>query len=542
LITDDQVVPGAGYEPTAPALGEPPRRQLSVFRVLVLLMTLAALGAGAYLLITKRASQAALAGTPAPAFAPYVDVTLTPTYAFESPAADPVSGAFLSFVVAEPSRPCTPSWGGFYTLPAAESALNLDERIAQVRAQGGNPMISFGGRSNSELAVSCRSVPALTTAYLAPVRRYRTKVIDLDIEGSSLADHAAAVRRGLAIAAAQRAQAARGASLGVWLTLPVAPTGLTDDGVYAITAMLRAHVKLAGVNALAMDFGATVGAHTDMIVPVEASLNASAGQLQTIYQSAGLRGEASAVWRHLGATVMIGQNDVAGERFTIADAGRLAAFAGAHHLARVSTWSLNRDSECGSVFAQVGVLSNQCSGVRQTPLQFTRILSRLPGTETARSAEVGQSVPQVQSAAVDNPARSPYPIWQPTAMYVAGYKVVWHHNVFEAKWFSQGTAPDAPTPDGAPSGWLLIGPVAPAARAPKPVLFDSASHPQWGLTTAYHLGARVRFEGLPYQARWYTRGDQPEATLPADSNSPWQPLYTVSGEPPAASAGAKGAG
>jgi chitinase len=511
-----------------------------MFRLLVLLLALAAAGAGGYLVISKRVSRVALTGTAAPSFAPYVDVTLTPTYAFESPAADPVGGAFLSFVVAAPSRPCTPSWGGFYTLPAAESALNLDERIAQVRAQGGNPMISFGGRSNSELAVSCRSVPALTAAYLAPVRRYHAKVIDLDVEGSNLANQAADLRRGLALAAAQRAQAARGASLGVWLTLPVAPSGLTSDGVQAITALLRSHVSLTGVNVLAMDFGPTVGASTDMIEPVEEALNASAGQLAALYKSAGLAQAADAVWRHLGVTVMIGQNDVAGERFTLGDARKLAAFAAGQRLARVSTWSLNRDSECGSVFAQVGVLSNVCSGVSQAPLQFTRILSRLPGTETARSAAAAQSVPIVQSAALDNPAASPYPIWRPTAMYVAGYKVVWHRTVYQAKWFSQGAAPDAPAQAGSPSGWLLIGPVARGSRSPKPVLFDSAVHPQWAPTATYHLGDRVLSGGLPYEARWYTRGDQPAATLPADPNSPWQPLYTIPGEPVQAGSGARG--
>jgi chitinase len=72
-------------------------------------------------------------GRGTPAFAPYVDVTLTPTYAFQDPAANPFSGVYLGFVVADPSSPCTPSWGGSYTLDAAESTLNLDERISQVR-------------------------------------------------------------------------------------------------------------------------------------------------------------------------------------------------------------------------------------------------------------------------------------------------------------------------------------------------------------------------------------------------------------------------
>ena len=68
------------------------------------------------------------------------------------------------------------------------------------------------------------------------------------------------------------------------------------------------------------------------------------------------------VWNRIGATVMIGQNDVAGQIVTVDDAKGVAAFARSQHLGRVSMWSLNRDSQCGSQFARIGVHSNTCSG------------------------------------------------------------------------------------------------------------------------------------------------------------------------------------
>jgi hypothetical protein len=114
--------------------------------------------------------------------------------------------------------------------------------------------VSFGGRDNNELAVSCQSTAALTAAYLAPVSRYHLSVIDLDIEGAALTNAAANRRRALAIAAAQHIEVAHGRRLGVWLTLPVSATGLTPTGISALRAMLAAHVELSGVNALAMDF------------------------------------------------------------------------------------------------------------------------------------------------------------------------------------------------------------------------------------------------------------------------------------------------
>jgi chitinase len=232
----------------------------------------------------------------------------------------------------------------------------------------------------------------------------------------------------------------------------------------------------------------------------------------------------------MGVTVMIGQNDIAGERFTLDDARQLTTFVAHHGLARLSVWSLNRDSECGAVFAQVGVLSNTCSGVTQTPLQFTRIFSRLPGTANARMLPT-EVVPEVTTAPADNPATSPYPIWQATDSYVAGYKVVWHRSIYQAKWFSQGIAPDAPAQGSAPTPWLLIGPVASGSRAPTPELLDAGHHPVWSPSAVYRQGDKVMYKGLPYLAKWYTHADSPSAQLPAQPGQAWQPLFTVPGEP-----------
>lgn len=516
------------YPPKMPPLPNAPRPRLSPTRVLVALVVLVAIGAGVALAVSDRIA-AAPAAAGAPVFAPYVDVTLTPTYEFQNPAANPVGDVYLGFLVADHASPCTPSWGGYYRLAAAQSALNLDERISQVRAQGGTPIASFGGRDNSELAMSCNSVPALTSAYLAPIQRYQLSAIDLDIEGAAVSDAAAGRRRALAIAAAQRTRAAQGRPLAVWLSLPVATTGLTPAGLSVLKSMLAAHVTLAGVNVLAMDFGPR---EKNMIGPVEQAINATSGQLVATYSAAHVVLRPSSPWRHLGATVMIGQNDVAGEVFTLPDARALVRFANSHHLARVSMWSLNRDFNCGSVFAQTGVLSNTCSGVTQTPLQFTRILGSLSGTSLASpAAGAASQVPQVPLVKPDDPARSPDPIWQSAATYVTGYTVVWHRNVYQAKWSSTGFAPDTPASSAAQTPWLLIGPVLAGARPPQPKLLDTGRHPAWSPAAVYHEGDIVQFNGLPFKAKWYTRGDQPSTTLPAIPGSPWQPRFTIPGEP-----------
>lgn len=505
----------------------PPPRQLSPLRVAIFFAVLAAIGYGA-IFVAGRPPARAGARVAAPWFAPYVDATLTPTYAFQSPAADPVSRVFIGFVVSRSaSAPCTPSWGGYYTLAGAQGTLELTARIAQLRAQGGHPMISFGGRNGPELAVGCTSVPALATAYLAPIRLYGATAIDLDVEGAALTDAAVGARRAAAIASVQRSLP----RLTVWLTLPVSTSGLTPEGRVALRQMLAAHVRLAGVNALAMDFGPGQGAGHGMFTAVRSSLYALHDQVQALYAAAGSRLGDAATWHHLGVTVMIGRNDVPGETFTLADARKLTAFVEGRAMPRLSDWSLNRDSACGSVFSQLGVLSNTCSGVAQSALQFTYIFSHLPGTGVA-SAVAASGAPQVSSQAPDDPATSPYPIWQPTVPYDAGYKVVWHREIYEANWWSQGTAPDSGSGStGAGSAWQLIGPVPAGARAPKPTLLVTGSHPRWTPKGVYHQGDIVSFDGLPFQARWFTQGDQPVTTLPADPQQPWTPLFELPGEP-----------
>ena len=91
------------------------------------------------------------------------------------------------------------------------------------------------------------------------------------------------------------------------------------------------------------------------------------------------------------------------------------------------------------------------------------------------------------------------------------------------------TAADSTTSDP----WLLIGPVP--RRQPRrrqPELLASAD--QRGLVTDHHLPRRASAsasDGLPYQARWYTQGDQPLDALPGNPSSPWEPLFTAPGEP-----------
>ncbi|HEY2478177.1 MAG TPA: hypothetical protein VGI17_05555, partial [Solirubrobacterales bacterium] len=390
-----------------------------------------------------------------------------------------------------------------------------------------------GGQANTELAVDCTDPAKLQQACLEPIQRYHAKAIDLDIEGANMANTAANARRATAIAAVQKQLAGEKKPLKVWMTLPVAGTGLTAEGIATVQAMLKAGVKLEGVNAMTMDFGPGEGAAHDMVGTIERSLVATQAQVQTLWRAAGLPSSAAAAWGHVGVTPMIGVNDVTSERFTTKDATELAKFVKQRGIPRVSLWSLNRDSQCGGAFAKVGELSNTCSGVEQKPLEFTHIFSELRGTKTAHraEAEAAAAPPTHSSPKADDPATSPYPIWRPAAAYASGYKVVWQGQIYQAGWWNQGTPPGTAAADSPSGPWQPIGPVPTGSHAPTLVKLDQGNHPGWSPTKIYHEGDKVTFERLPYRARWYTQGEQPLAELPSDPSAPWEPLFKYPGEP-----------
>ncbi len=509
-------------------LPEEPAQRLSWFRVGIVIAVVAVLAGGGAFVLRKVSSTPQLLERSWSV--PYVDVTLTPTYEFQNPASNPARDIALAFVVADPKSPCTPSWGGAYSMDQAKQAIELDRRITQLRAAGGDIMISFGGQANKELALACTDQTKLTAAYRSVVEKYDVKVVDFDIENADVADKPSIERRARALAAIQKERAAARHDLAVWVTLPVTTGGLTADGVALVKSTLAAGVTLTGVNVMTMDFGSTGHPTTDMLGATKSALDASAKQIAEIYAGQGVTLDEAQRWSHLGATPMIGQNDVEGEVFTIDDAKGLADFAMAKGLGRVSTWSLNRDTPCSTSFADVMVLSNTCSSVTQTPLQFATVFTALPG-RAAYLPQTGSVTVTDGQQAIDDPAKSPYPIWRPEAQYVEGYKVVRHGLVYQAKWYTQGQEPATVVANPWDTPWSLVGPVGPDDVPFAPKAVAPGTYPDWDPKQLYTKGDKVVLEGLPYEARWPNQGEVPPSLLPVGPDSAWNPLFVVPGEP-----------
>jgi chitinase len=494
---------------------------LSPFRIILALLLVAGAGYGTFIGVGSRLSRAS-ATSGLTWFAPYVDVTLTPTYSFQIPASDPARQTVLGFVVSDPAEPCTPSWGGAYTLDQADQSLALGARVAEMSQQGAHAIVSFGGQAHDELAVRCTDVRSLTRAYEQVIDRYHLRAIDFDIEGAALDNLSATDRRAAAIRNIQVHSSPK-SPLQVWLTLPVEPSGLQDNAITVIDRMLAARVELAGVNLLAMDFAPPTG---NMLQDVEKSASSAEVQIAAEMRRYGVHETGAQVWHRMGVTVMIGQNGVAGERVSVADAQGLVGFAQRVRLGRVSMWSLNRDVQCGSTFPQIGVNSNTCSGTTQGTLQFSRTFTELAGT-VPLAADGAATPPQPDT----NPANAPFPMWSPNSAYQTGYKVVREGYIYEAKWYNAGQDPAEQVQYSWQTPWELLGPVLPGDKAPTIATLPAGTYPGWSSTRNYTAGQDVMYNGLGYRARWANQGASPAEAINDPGGSPWSPLYSIPGEP-----------
>jgi chitinase len=168
--------------------------------------------------------------------------------------------------------------------------------------------------------------------------------------------------------------------------------------------------------------------------------------------------------------------------------------------------------------------------VEQVPSAFVHAFADLgAGAPAVRVSDVVRE--PARQPVVDDPATSPYPVWRSEGQYPAGYKVVWHGFVYEARWYVVGIDPSVPATTGTGSPWALLGAVTTSEAAPAPVPTVSDVTERWDPEVLYQRGDRVLLDGLPYEARWASRGEAPGTLFPISPDQAWGPLFTIPGEP-----------
>ena len=332
--------------------------------------------------------------------APYVDVTLSPTVAQDIQTSG-VKDYTLAFIVDGGS--CQASWAGL-----ALNNSSVQSIISTIRGAGGDVIASFGGSGGIELALDCPSVSVLQAQYQAVVN-LGISHLDFDIEGGPLGYTNDNDLRNKAIAALQAANP----GLTVSFTLPVLPSGLTQDGLNLVQNAVQNGVNFSLVNIMAMDYYCC---SSDMGQNAIDAANSTYSQLQGIVPNMS--------WSRIGVTPMIGVNDDTAEVFTEQNAQTLVSFAGQHGLGELSFWSEGRDNGgCPN-----GSVSPTCSGIQQNPFDFSSIFGQFAGSG-------GGSTP-TPSPTTMTPSPTPtgtptgIPAWQPWTHYNVSDEVTYNGVVY----------------------------------------------------------------------------------------------------------------
>lgn len=277
-------------------------------------------------------------------YAPYVDMGLYPVPDLDGLARQHGVGLFtLAFLQSTPSG--EPAWAGLSALSLTSTnaqAVAIRREIGELRAAGGDVMVSMGGAAGTSqaqnFAAAGRTAAALAASYGNTVDTLALNRLDFDIEGAAIADTKANLLQSAALGLLQKSHP----DLELWYTLPVLPQGLTREGLTVVGQALDAGVRLDGINLMTMDYGdsaAPPSAKSMGAYAIDAA-NSSYQQLSSLFAAHGL----GLGWNQLGMTPMIGVNDVTTEVFGLADAQQVEDFARSKGLGMLSMWSLARDN------------------------------------------------------------------------------------------------------------------------------------------------------------------------------------------------------
>ena len=272
----------------------------------------------------------------------------------------------LAFLQTATAGSCTADWDGDPTQPIGYASFGSD--IAAIQAHGGNVIPSFGGytadTTDTEIADSCTSVPAIAAVYESLITMYHVARIDLDVEADSLTNTPGINRRNEAIALTEAWAAAHHRQIQFSYTLPTFPTGLTSSGLAVLQNAVADGVRISTVNLLAFDY--YFGTAQDMLADTETAAAGLFSQLQTLYPGVFAR----QLWHMIGVTEMPGIDDFGpDETFTTADAHALLHWAERQGIGTVSFWALQRDN--GGCPGTKG--AGACSGVAQPQWYFSHV-------------------------------------------------------------------------------------------------------------------------------------------------------------------------
>jgi chitinase len=259
----------------------------------------------------------------------------------------------LAFILAKGG--CNPAWDGSGSLTGSA----IVNRVNAIRNAGGDVVVSFGGAAGSKLGNACGSAAALAAAYQKVINAYKLRAIDIDLEAGE-------VSQGAKVVQALKIVKQKNPSVQVIMTLGVGTGGL-EGGEARIPGLDAAAGSPIDVwTIMPFDFGGQNGANMgNLSVSVAKKVHA---QLKSTHKNL----TDAQIWAKQGISSMNGKTDV-GETVKVSDFQTMLTFIQQNHMARFTFWTLNRDrGNCGGS-------SDTCSGIKQNPLDFTKVVGQFHG-------------------------------------------------------------------------------------------------------------------------------------------------------------------
>ncbi|MGW5327956.1 lectin [Streptomyces sp. NPDC004014] len=248
---------------------------------------------------------------------------------------------------------CNPQWDGSRPLTGGVD----QQTVSTVRANGGDVIPSFGGYSGNKLESSCSSAGELAAAYQKVVDAYGLKAIDIDIEADAYSNPTVQQRTVDALKTVKAANP----GLKVYITIGTGQSG-PDTGLINRAASSGLAVDAWAI--MPFDFG---GAGQNMGNLTTQAAEGLKNALKNAYHYSD-----DQAYRDMGISSMNGVTDD-NETVTVNDFRTILAYAQAHHLARLTFWSANRDRPC------TGGPADSCSRVSQSAWDYTRVFAGYTG-------------------------------------------------------------------------------------------------------------------------------------------------------------------
>jgi chitinase len=255
----------------------------------------------------------------------------------------------MAFILANGGS-CAPSWDG--TDPVS-SDTQVSGVINQIRADGGDVIVSAGGYNGTKLGQVCGSAAATAAAYQQVIKAYGLHAFDFDLEEPEIENSTAISYE---LGAAQILQQ-EDPGLFISITMPSTTTGANYFGQQLLNE--------------AKSLGFTPNDYT--IMPFDGGFSGASSQVTALQDfnaqlMSTYRWSSAQAYAHEGFSGMNGRTDSA-EYFHQSDFQTVLTFAENSGMSRYTFWSLNRDRQCSPV--DPGYTSSECSGVAQSPWDFT---------------------------------------------------------------------------------------------------------------------------------------------------------------------------